>query len=93
MNRRLPLTTLAVLGALVLGGALWVVDNKQTHRRLTHQYDQLRAQQLVLDQEWAQLQLEEAALASHVRVERAARERWGMIEPALPVIVSTVPTP
>lgn len=86
-----PYLSTAILAALVLGAALWVVDNKQTHRRLTHQYDQLRAQQQGLDQEWAQLQLEEAALASHVRVERAARERWGMTEPALPLIVSTVP--
>lgn len=88
MSKPVPVITLSVLAALVLGSALWVVDNKQTHRRLTNQRDQLRAAHQGLEQEWAQLQLEEAALANHARVERAARERWGMTDPAMPVIIS-----
>ncbi len=87
MSKPASLPTLAALTVLVVGAALWVVHNKQSHRRLTSEHDLLRAQRLQLDQEWAQLQLEEAALASHVRVERAARERGGMIEPALPVVI------
>lgn len=91
MTKPASLTTLALLSAVVMVSALWVVHNKQTHRRLTTERDQLRAVRLQLEQEWAQLQLEEAALASHVRVERSARERWGMTDPALPVVIQNPP--
>ena len=93
MSKPASLTTLAVLASLVLASALWVVQNKQTHRQLISERDQLRAGHASLEQEWAQLQLEEAALASHVRVERIAREHWGMTEPLLPVIVSDEKVP
>ncbi|MEK6805923.1 MAG: cell division protein FtsL [Pseudomonadota bacterium] len=93
MSKPASLTTLAALSALVMASALWVVHNKQTHRRLTTERDQLRAAHSQLEQEWSQLQLEEAALASHVRVERAARERWGMADPALPVVIQSAEQP
>ncbi len=93
MSKPASLTVLAALSAVVMIGALWVVHNKQNHRRLTTERDQLRAAHLQLEQEWAQLQLEEAALASHVRVERTARERWGMTDPALPVVIQNTGAP
>ena len=40
-----------------------------------------------MQMEWSQLQLEEAALSHHARIERAAREQLGMAEPRDYVIV------
>ena len=41
--------------------------------------------------EWAQLQLEEATLAHHARVEKIAREQLGMTEPKDYAVVSAKP--
>jgi cell division protein FtsL len=41
----------------------------------------LRAERDALDVDWNRLRLEEAALSTHVRVERKAREQLGMFTP------------
>ena len=74
----------AVLAALVLavvGSAVIVVKTKHENRTLVAQLEQLRAEKARLETEWAQLQLEEATLAHHGRVEQIAREKLRMTEP------------
>ncbi|HUR40670.1 MAG TPA: cell division protein FtsL [Verrucomicrobiae bacterium] len=81
MNRRDIVFTLALAG-VVLGSALIVVKTKHENRTLVHQLEQLRLEKARLETEWAQLQLEEATLAHHGRVEQIARDKLGMTEPA-----------
>jgi cell division protein FtsL len=78
---------LAALAAIVMASALTVVKTKHENRTLVHQLEQLRAEKARLETEWAQLQLEEATLAHHGRVEQIARDRLGMTEPREPQIV------
>jgi cell division protein FtsL len=47
------------------------------------QLQELRTQRDALDVEWNRLRLEEAALSSHVRVERKARDELGMYPPRI----------
>ena len=86
MSRRDLGFTLA-LGLVVLGSALLVVQTKHENRTLVHQLDQLRAEKAQLETEWAQLQLEEATLAHHGRVEQLARDKLGMTEPRESAII------
>jgi len=80
MTRRDLLFTLA-LGLIVMGSALIVVKTKHENRTLVHQLEQLRLEKARLETEWAQLQLEEATLAHHGRVEQIARDKLRMTEP------------
>jgi cell division protein FtsL len=72
---------IAVLAAVVLLSALAVVRTKHENRALVDQLETLRREQERLHSEWAQLQIEEATLGHHSRVERIAREQLGMVEP------------
>lgn len=81
MSRRQWLTQLLLGVAVVLSGVI-VVQTKHQNRTLVHELEQLRAEKAQLETEWAQLQLEEATLAHHGRIERLAREKLGMTEPA-----------
>jgi cell division protein FtsL len=76
-----------VLSALVMGSALAVVRVKHENRRLINEIESLRVEQERLEMEWSQLQLEQAALAHHGRIERLARDSLGMSEPRDYVIV------
>lgn len=80
MTRRDLLFTFA-LAAVVLGSALIVVKTKHENRTLVHELEQLRQEKARLETEWAQLQLEEATLAHHGRVEQIARDKLRMTEP------------
>jgi len=80
MTRRDVLFTVA-LALIVMGSALVVVKTKHENRTLVHQLEQLRLEKARLETEWAQLQLEEATLAHHGRVEQIARDKLGMTEP------------
>jgi cell division protein FtsL len=71
----------AALALAVIFSALAVVRIKHENRALVDQLDTLRREQERLQSEWAQLQIEEATLGHHSRVERIAREQLGMIEP------------
>jgi len=72
---------MAALVLCVVGSAVIVVQTKHENRTLVHQLEQLRAEKARLETEWAQLQLEEATLAHHGRVEQIAREKLRMTEP------------
>ena len=74
-------TVMAALALAVVGSAVVVVQTKHENRTLVHQLEQLRAEKARLETEWAQLQLEEATLAHHGRVEQLAREKLRMTEP------------
>lgn len=81
MTRR-DLAFLLALAGTVLGSALIVVETKHENRTLVHQLEQLRLEKARLETEWSQLQLEEATLAHHGRVEQIARDKLGMTDPA-----------
>jgi cell division protein FtsL len=70
-----------VLALLVLVSALAVVQVKHRNRNLTTQLDVLRIEHEQLDLEWAQLQLEQATLAQHGRVDLLARSQFEMVDP------------
>jgi cell division protein FtsL len=72
---------MVALALSVVGSAVIVVQTKHENRTLVHQLEQLRAEKARLETEWAQLQLEEATLAHHGRVEQIAREKLRMTEP------------
>ncbi len=86
MNRVSALLPLGLLLAVVVS-ALSVVGTKHENRALVSELDELRRERERLEMEWAQLQLEEATLAHHGRVERIAREQLKMVEPRHYVIV------
>jgi cell division protein FtsL len=79
----------AMLAATVVGSAVLVVQTKHENRTLVHELEQLRQEKARLDTEWAQLQLEEATLAHHGRIETIARAKLGMTEPRDTQIVRT----
>jgi cell division protein FtsL len=76
---------LAWLFALLIAGAtgsgIAVVHSKYQTRIHFAQLQDLRAQRDALDVEWNRLRIEEAALSTHVRVERKARDEIGMYLP------------
>lgn len=76
-----------VLAMLVIASALYAVRIKHDNRTLTTSLESTRVERERMQMEWSQLQLEEAALAHHARVERTAREQLGMAEPRDYVIV------
>ena len=80
MNRRDWLFT-GALATVVVGCALIVVETKHQNRTRVHEIEQLRQEKARLDTEWAQLQLEEATLAHHGRIEQLARDKLGMSDP------------
>lgn len=80
MSRR-DVGFLLALAATVMGSALIVVETKHENRTLVHELEQLRLEKARLETEWAQLQLEEATLANHGRVEQIARDKLGMTGP------------
>lgn len=75
------------LALAVIVSALAVVRVKHENRALVNQMEQLRKEHERLEMEWAQLQLEEATLGHHARVERIAREQLGMTEPRDYVVI------
>jgi len=83
----LPLT----LAALVMVSALAVIQVKHRNRAFTTQENALRAERERLELEWTQLQLEEATLAQHSRVDQLARAQFEMIDPADYRIVESAP--
>jgi cell division protein FtsL len=84
---------MAALVAAVVGSAVIVVETKHENRTLVYQLDQLRAEKARLETEWAQLQLEEATLAHHGRVEQIARDKLRMTEPRDTRVVRQEPQP
>lgn len=76
-----------VLALAVMVSSLAVVRTKHENRSLVNDMEQLRKEQEHLNMEWAQLQLEEATLSHHARIEKVARDQLGMTEPRDYVVV------
>ena len=77
----------ALLGAAIVFSGVVVVKTKHENRTRVYELEQLRAEKARLETEWAQLQLEEATLAHHGRVDSIARQKLGMTEPQDSVVV------
>ena len=75
------------LALACIGSGVAVVQIKHESRALTDRLDTLRRQRDHLDMEWAQLQLEQATLDQHGRVEQLAQQQFDMVEPKDYVIV------
>jgi cell division protein FtsL len=73
----------ALLLVAATASGIAVVHAKYQTRIHFAQLQDLRAQRDVLDVEWNRLRLEEAALSTHVRVERKARDELGMYLPRI----------
>ncbi len=76
-----PLWLVVGLVLAVTLSAIAVVYIKYQTRVHFSQLQDLRAQRDAVDVEWNRLRLEEAALSTHVRVERKARDQLGMFNP------------
>ncbi|MDN5850221.1 MAG: cell division protein FtsL [Nitrococcus sp.] len=70
-----------VLLVVVVGSAVAVSYSKHNSRRLFIQLQALQRERDQLNIEWGRLQLEQAAWATHGRIERIARERLEMRMP------------
>ncbi|MBT8122359.1 MAG: cell division protein FtsL [Gammaproteobacteria bacterium] len=71
--------SLAILLALVVITSVSVVFAKHQGRKLFVELQALREARDSMDIEWGQLQLEQSTLTTQGQVERAARERLGMV--------------
>jgi cell division protein FtsL len=71
-----------VLVAAVLATGVGVIYVKYLTREEFGTLQQVRAARDALDVEWGRLQIEEAALTSHTRIEDNARTQLDMIMPA-----------
>jgi cell division protein FtsL len=70
-----------LLAVLIMASAVAVVQVKQHSRNLTTEVDTQRQERERLQLEWAQLQLEQATLAQHGRVDERARSQFDMVDP------------
>jgi cell division protein FtsL len=74
---------LTLLSLAVIASGVATVHAKYLTRGHFVQLQELRNQRDALDVEWNRLRLEEAALSTHVRVERRVRDELGMYLPRL----------
>lgn len=80
-----------LLLAIVVACALSVVSSNHRARKLFTELEAAQKRMRELEIEWGQLQLEQSTVAAHVRVEKLARERLGMKQPAPGQIVAIAP--
>jgi cell division protein FtsL len=80
MSRRSVWLLVALVFSVTLSAVSVVYTKYQTRIHFGDLQD-LRAQRDALDVEWNRLRLEEAALSTHVRIERKARDQLGMFNP------------
>ncbi|MGQ9659250.1 MAG: cell division protein FtsL [Thermochromatium sp.] len=80
MTRGGVFTFVGLMLAVVLTAVAVVYTKYLTRLQFAHLQD-LRAQRDAVDVEWNRLRLEEAALSTHVLVERRARHELGMFAP------------
>lgn len=71
-----------LLASAVLATGVAVVYVKYLTRIEFGELQQVRADRDALDVEWGRLQIQEAALTSHIRIEDNARTKLDMIMPA-----------
>jgi cell division protein FtsL len=74
---------LALFSVAVIASGVATVHAKYLTRVHFVQLQELRNQRDALDVDWNRLRLEEAALSTHVRVERKARDELGMYLPRI----------
>jgi cell division protein FtsL len=67
-----------LLLAALLASCLYLVKTSYESRRLFHALDRARVEQSQLDTEFKRLDAERQAQATHLRVEKVARERLRM---------------
>ncbi|MCF7984414.1 MAG: cell division protein FtsL [Thiohalocapsa sp.] len=79
--RKSGVAAVAMLALAVLGSGVAVVYVKYLTRLEFGVLQQVRAERDDLDVEWGRLQIEEAALTSHTRVEENARRKLDMYLP------------
>ncbi len=75
---RSGLVGLMLLGAAVVTTGVGVVYVKYLTRKDFVALQEVRAERDALDVQWGRLQIEEAALTSHTRIEHNARQQLGM---------------
>ena len=80
-----------LLAMLVLASSLGVVYAKHETRKLFIELDSLKKERDEMNVEWGRLQLEQSTLATHGRIERAAKKRLGMETPAYEQILIVRP--
>jgi cell division protein FtsL len=73
----------ALLALAAIASGVATVHAKYLTRVHFVQLQELRSQRDALDVEWNRLRLEEAALSTHVRVERKVRDDLGMYLPRI----------
>ncbi|MBI3094118.1 MAG: cell division protein FtsL [Rhodocyclales bacterium] len=78
---------------IVLACALSLVSANHRARKLFTELEAVQKRMRDLDVEWGQLQLEQSTVAAHVRVEKVAREKLGMKQPAPAQIISVEAAP
>lgn len=78
---------------IVLACALSLVSANHRARKLFTELEAVQKRMRDLDVEWGQLQLEQSTVAAHVRVEKVAREKLGMKQPAPGQIISVEAAP
>ncbi len=81
-----------VLLAVLIGSSLWLVRTAYDGRRLFNQLDSARNEQQRLDIEHKRLDAERQAQATHLRVEKTARDKLQM-RTATPAVTQYVDEP
>jgi cell division protein FtsL len=76
---------------LVFISALAIVLTRHQSRKLFVELQALEKQRDAMDEEWGQLQLEQATWGTHVRIEELARRKLGMTVPPAEAIVLITP--
>ena len=70
-----------IFAVVVLASALGVVYSKHQSRKLFIELDTLKKNRDEMNVEWGRLQLEQSTLATHGRIEGAAKKRLNMVTP------------
>jgi len=81
-----------LLLAALLASSLWLVHTSYEARRLFAELDRAKGVQQRLDAEYRRLDAERQTQATHLRVERVAREKLGM-RTATPAVIEMVSDP
>jgi len=81
-----------VLLIALLASSLWLVRTSYEARRLFAEVDRARSLQQRLDAEYRRLDAERQTQATHLRVERVARDKLGM-RTATPAVTEHVSDP
>ncbi len=76
---------------LVFISALAIVLTRHQSRKLFVELQALEKQRDAMDEEWGQLQLEQATWGTHVRIEELARRKLGMTVPSAEAMVLITP--